>query len=91
MPGKKGPMLTGVIDLAAGEAITIPSSLGAVLHIITGSGATASYSKVDSSDASAHDTPTTLTLAADSEVTVTVAWPFYRVSTAGGAVRVALV
>lgn len=61
------------------------------LTIITGSGATATYSKVDTPTTTSHDSATDATVSADTDTSVEIKWPFMRVSTAGGSTRCACV
>lgn len=88
-----GKMLeTGVIILGTGESVIIEGYRGRFLTIITGVGAAAAYSFVNGKDATAHDTPSTVTLSDASTVTkIDSSWPFIRVSATTGPVRVALV
>ena len=86
-------MLTGVINLAAGEAFVVDTSGSERFSIIAGAGATVTYSRVDSKDADAHTTGTENqdTVAATTIETIDTDWPFYRVSVAGGSCRIAAV
>lgn len=78
------------VTLAAGEGQTFDIRGNRGVNIIAGAGATATYSKVDSLSASAHDTATDATVAAGSEAFVEK-WAFIRVSSAGGNTRVCVV
>lgn len=71
-----------------GRVFDIRGSRG--INIIAGAGATVTYSKVDTADASAHDTATDATIAAGNEGFVEK-WAFIRVSTAGGPCRCCVV
>lgn len=79
----------GPATLADGDAIVVPTGEGIRLTIITGAGATATYSRVDDHDASAHGT--TGTVAASTRLSIDTDWPYYRVSVAGGTCRVAVI
>ena len=77
-----------------GAAVVAPVTEGEVnLTVITAAGATATVSRVDSVDASAHTAGATnqFTIAATTRIVTPVDWPFYRVSVAGGSCRVALI
>lgn len=82
-----------VTALAASEATVIDARGMSQLTIITGSGATATYSRVDTHSASAHTTGTQNgdTVAATTKLVIPVDWPFYRISVAGGTCRIGLV
>ena len=61
------------------------------LTIIAGAGATASVSRVDLPDATAHTTGAQNTepdVTANTRITIDVDWPFFYVSSAGGPSRV---
>jgi hypothetical protein len=78
----------GPVTLAAAAARVFDIRGCRGLVILPGAGATVTYSRVDTSDAEAHDT--------DTDATTTVEaflddWSFYRVSTAGGACRCCVV
>ena len=83
------PPLLDIVTLATGTGKCFSLYSGIRLTIIPTSGATVTYSKVDSDKATAHDTPTTLTTT--EEVTIDADWPFYYISTAAEAARVAVV
>ena len=76
--------------LAAGGAMVVDARGCVSLCIIAGTGATVTYSRVDSMDATVHDGETD-TVAATTRETVPVDWPFFRVSVADGSARVAVV
>jgi len=82
-----------VYPLADGAAHNIDARGGLNLTIITGTGATATYSRVDSKDATAHTSGTENggTVSANTKLVIQNDWPFYRVSSAGGTTRVGLV
>lgn len=61
------------------------------LTIIAGSGATVTYSQVDAPTTVSHDSATDATTTEAAGISVDVKWPFYYVSTASGAARVACV
>ncbi len=82
----------GLLDLrtlAAGGAAVFDLTNAIRMHVVPVSGATVTYSKVDSPSASSHDSDTTRV--ATSEFTVDADWPYYRVSTATQGCRVAVV
>ena len=81
-----------VTALADGAAVVLDARGFANLTVITGAGATATVSRVDAADADAHTTGTanSFTVAATTATVTPVDWPFYRISVAGGACRVAL-
>lgn len=81
-----------VQTLAASGAITVDARGMAKLSVIAGTGATVTVSRVDSADADAHTTGTenTFDVAANTIETIDVDWPFYRISSAGGDARFAL-
>lgn len=95
---------TEPVSLADGDAVVIDARGMATLTIITGSGATATYSRVDSrpprtagpaATASVVPAATTgtengATVAATTKLAITVDWQFYRVSVAGGTCRIGL-
>ena len=79
-----------VTTLADGEAV-VKDALGlAKLTIETGAGCTATWSRVDTYNASAH-TAQTATQGASGRTVIDIDWPFFRVSAAGGSCRVAMV
>lgn len=82
-----------VTTLAAGEAETFDCRGMAAITIITGAGATATYSRVNDETDAAHVTGAEngSTVAATTKLTIPTDWPFIRVSSAGGATRVAMV
>ena len=82
----------GVTALADGGAAVVDARGFGNLTVITGAGATATVSRVDAADAAAHTTGTenSFTVAPTTATVTPVDWPFYRVSVAGGACRVAL-
>lgn len=82
-----------VIGIGDGEAEVIDTRGLAKLTIITDGAATATYSRVDSKDASAHTAGSNngATVSPDSALSIDVDWPFFRVSSAGGSIRVASV
>jgi hypothetical protein len=79
--------------LQDGEAIVVDCRRVVRLSVITGAGATATVSRVDSGGATAHTTGASnqFTVGASSRTTTDVDWPFYRVSVAGGSCRVGTV
>lgn len=81
-------ILTGPVTIADGAAQVFDVSSGIRFSIFPASGTTATYSRVDSKTAASHDTTTTAVTALTA---IDVDWPFFRVSSAGGATRVALV
>lgn len=82
---------SSVIALAAGEARNIDTRGMGTLTVIAGTGATVTVSRVDDDEAEAHTTGShnQFTVAATTRVVTSVDWPFYRISSAGGACRVA--
>lgn len=76
--------------LEAGGAKNFDVHMLNKITIITGAGATATYSRVDSMDAVAHTTGVEngTTVPANTKETIDVDWPFFRVSVAGGTCRV---
>lgn len=82
-----------VRSLAAAASTVVDTRGMSRLTIITGTGATATVSRVDSANASSHTTGTenSQTVTANTKEVIDVDWPFYRVSSAGGATRVAAV
>lgn len=66
-----------VIELDAGEGVTIDMRGLVRLHVIPGTTATITVSRVDDDDATAHTADTVTAFPHD------VDWPFYRVSSAG--------
>lgn len=84
--------LRGVTSIAAGAQVCIDACAMKNLTIIAGTGATATYSRVDQPDASVHTTGAENqgTVAANTKLVVAVDWPFYLVSSAGGPTRVSV-
>lgn len=86
---------TQVHDLAAGEGITLDARKGgfAKLTVIAGTGATVTVGRVDSPDATSQTGAAAdqFDVAADSLEATNIDWPFWRVETAGGPARVALI
>lgn len=80
---------TEVYTLAASEALNVAMASRIRMHIIPGAGATVTVSKIDSMNATAHDSDSSNTYTA--EETFDVSWPFYRVSTASGSCRISTV
>lgn len=82
-----------VKDLASGAAVVIDARGMKYITVITGSGATATVSRVDTPTASAHTTGTenSFTVAATTKTATAVDWPFWRVSVASGPCRIGLV
>jgi hypothetical protein len=78
----------GPVTLADGTGRTFDLRGNRGINIIPGSGATVTYSKVDTLGASEHDTATDAT--STSEVFVEK-WAFVRVSTASGSARCCVV
>lgn len=87
------PILTGVVDLADGQAIVLPASDAIRLTVIAGAGATVTVSRVDDQNAVAHTVgaENQFTVAAATLLVTEVDWPYYRISVAGGSCRVAMV
>lgn len=95
---------TEPIALADGQAVVIDARGLSAITIITGSGATATYSRVDSrppktagpaatADVVPADNTGTqngTTVAATTKATITADWQFYRVSVSGGTCRIGL-
>ena len=81
-------LLTGAVQLADGDAIVLEVWRGIRFAVVPGSGSTVTFSKVDSDKATAHDSDTQETTT--TFLARTVDWPYVRVSTAGGAARVAV-
>lgn len=84
----------GVTTITAGTAVVLDARMCKTLTIISGTGATVGYSRVDSPTASAHTTGTenaVTGITANTKTVVTVDWPFYRINTAGGPCRISLV
>jgi hypothetical protein len=81
-----------VVALAASGAVVVDARGMSSLTVITAAGATATVSRVDSATAGAHTSgaENSFTVAASTRTVTAVDWPFYRVSVAGGAARVAL-
>ena len=82
------PLLSGVLDLAAGEGRVFNMYQGIRLAMIP-DGGNVTYSKVDEPDATAHDPATQLTVTA--ETVIDADWPWYYVTCDTGTARVALV
>jgi hypothetical protein len=86
------PTRVTVKALADGESFVFDVRGALRLTVITGAGADATVSRVDSVAASAHTTGVNaFTVAENTKTTTDADWPFYRVSVAGGACRVAIV
>lgn len=81
-------LIIGPVTIAAGSAQNFDVTDGIRFTIFPGAGATATYSRVDSYGATAHDSTTTAVTAITS---IDVDWPYMRVSSAGGTTRVAVV
>lgn len=83
----------GVTSIAAGAALVIDARHCRNLTIITGAGATATYSRVDSPTAIAHVSGAENggTVAATTKLVTVVDWPWYRIDSAGGTTRVGIV
>lgn len=79
---------SSVVSLEDGDAEVLEARTADHVQVVPGSGATVTVSKVDSQDASSHDSDSSEDLT--SETTRDAVWPFYRVSTAGGSARVAV-
>jgi hypothetical protein len=87
-----------VAELGDGEAINVRAR-GSVqrnagrLTVVTGSGATATISRVNDLHASARGTGGAVeeSVTEDSHLSIEVDWPFYRVSVTGGSCHVAMV
>ena len=81
-----------VAELAEDEQFVFDARGMAVLTVITGTGATATVSRVDDDEAEEHTTGTenAFTVAAETRTVTQVDWPFYLVSVADGSCRVAL-
>lgn len=78
-----------VLTITDGDAIILVA-LGAIrFTVVPTSGATVTISKVDAPSVAAHDTDTTETTTV--ETTYDVAWPYYRISTAGDDCRVGVI
>ena len=88
-------MLSNVILLNNGQAYTINATNAIRLTVITGAGATAVISRVDSNSQTvdhtvgAENRETDVT--ANTKKVIDVDWPFYKVSVTGGSCRVALI
>jgi hypothetical protein len=82
-----------VIPLASGGSTVVDARGMATLTVIAGAGATVTVSRVDSATAVADSTDTqgNFTVAAGAMTATPVDWPFYRVTSAGGAARVGVV
>jgi hypothetical protein len=80
----------GVLALASGAGATLDMRPFNYLTVIAESGATVTVSRVDTVDASSHTTGdrNAYTVAAESRRFQWADWPFFRVSTSGGAARV---
>lgn len=94
MAGAFRPTKNQVVTVGAGEAAVFETAgFGVRITVITGTGATATVSRVDSFDADAHTTGSEnqFTVAANTRQVTDADWPFYRVSSAGGTTRVAYV
>lgn len=80
--------------LTDGLQVVVSPDYGEInLTVITGAGATATISRVDGVDATAHTAGATnqFTVAAETRAVTPVDWPHYLVSVAGGDCRVATV
>lgn len=82
-----------VYTILSGAAVNVDTKGAMNLTIIAGTGATATYSRVDKADASAHTTGTEngTTVSANTKLVILNDWPFFRVSSSGGTTRVGLV
>lgn len=78
------------VTIADGGAGVFDAIGLAKLTIETGAGCTATWSRVDTFNASAH-TAQTGTQGASGRTVIDIDWPFFRVSAAGGSCRVAMV
>jgi len=78
-----------VYQLADGDAVTVPTAGATRMAIKLGAGATLTWSPVDTQDAAAHDTDHDTAVSVQPTVATEVAWPYHRISAAGGTVRVA--
>lgn len=87
MPYSYIPLLD-LRELGDGDAYTLPAYRG-IRYTLIPSGATATYSFVDRSDATIHDSASSVAVAA--QTTVEVAWPYVHISSSGGSTRVGLV
>ena len=81
-------------SLASGESMVVEAALlnGIQLTVLTAVGATATISRVDSKSANAatgHGSDATV--APNTRTTLTIDWPFYFISVAGGACRIAVI
>lgn len=78
--------------LTDGQAIVVQALGRSVLTVIAEAGATATVSRVDAIDASAHTTGShnQFEVAATNRTATNVDWAFYRISSSGGTVRWAL-
>lgn len=88
MPYSYIPLLD-LRELGDGDAYTLPAYRGIRFTLIPGSGATATYSYVTFGEAAAHDSDSSVAVAA--QTTVEVAWPYVHISSSGGSTRVGLV
>lgn len=84
------PYQQEVTSLTDGQAVTLDARGLSRLTIEAGALATVTLSRVDSATATAH-TAQTETVNADSRSVIDVDWPFYRIDTAGGPARIAMV
>lgn len=84
------PRLEGPTEVTTG-VLVLNAYRGAKLTIIAPAGTTADYSFVDSGEATAHDTDSTVTTTAV-VTTIDVEWPFILIdrTTCAGTIRVAL-
>lgn len=84
--------LNGVVPIADGAGITLDARGCPVITFITGNTCTLTYSRVDSPSATSHTasevTENGDTVTENTRLSLTVDWPYYRVSAAGGAARV---
>lgn len=80
-------------SLADGQGVTVDARGMASLTVIAGAGATVTVSRVDTKNADAHTEGegNSFTVAATERETIPVDWPYYRISTAGGACRYSLI
>jgi hypothetical protein len=82
-------LLTAPISISSGGTVVLSVYNGIRLGIIPGSSTTATYSKVDSETATAHDNATSAT--ATVHTAIDIEWPYYMVTSSGGTTRVALI
>jgi hypothetical protein len=83
-----------LVKIVAGKGTVIPIlECDRTLTVIAEAGAVVTVSRVDSVDTSTHSAGAhnQFTVAAETRTTMTVDWPFYRVSVVGGDCRVASV